>query len=196
MYEVDEKYGLKRLEYIPDVSRITINPEPVFSKTRMATSADIEYPIYLQIHVENQYGFSKYIFIYEKDSGKIVGSTYGPSQKLERIRSTQNMYLNDENGGIIMETNSPLLMGERVVLVPTDNNYLNPYLKSGDKLPVNYLEVGSMNTDRSYVNSRYLHYEFFPIENHGLVRQQRVWIAIVNSDNIVVDCSKSRVANV
>ena len=95
-----------------------------------------------------------------------------------------------------METNLPLLMGERVVLVPTDNNYLNPYLKSGDKLPVNYLEVESMNTDRSHVNGRYLHYEFFPIENHGLVRQQRVWMAIVNSDNIVVDCSKSRVANV
>lgn len=194
--EVDEKYGSKRLEYIPDVPRITINPEPVFSKTRMSTSADIEYPIYFQVHGENQYGFSNYIFIYEKDSGKIVGSTYGPSQKLERIRSTPNMYLNDEDGGILMETNSPLLMGERVVLVPTDNNYLDPYLKSGDKLPANYIEVGSMNIDRSHVNGRYLHYEFFPIENHGLVKQQRVWMAIVNSDNIVVDCGKSRVSNV
>lgn len=198
--DVDEKYGLKRLEYIPDVDHVVCQEGPIVSETSLFD--DSSYSFFVQFYVNRGVNVSMfdYLFIYKKDTGKIVGTNYPPNVILSLKRlisvSTPGIYpgldfrtADEEGDSISVDTNAPVLLSERFVLVHADGDYGVAQLSAGDHLPEVYSET-VMNTEELGGRSYY----FWPAENHGFEQNQSVWVALVNDQNIVVDCLKSKVS--
>lgn len=198
--DVDEKYGLKRLEYIPDVAHIVCEEGPIVSETSLFD--DSSYSFFVQFYVSRGVNLSTfdYLFIYKKDTGKIVGTNYPPNVilSLKKLISVSSSGLSsgldfktaaEEGSGISVDMNTPVLLSERFVLVHADGDYGVEKLSAGDNLPEVYSET-VVNTEE--LGGRY--YYFWPAENHGFEKNQGVWVTLVNDQNIVVDCLKSKVS--
>lgn len=187
-------YEGKKLASFPSIAPVILEDPVVF--VDKPTSTDLPpCPVYVHICGSYPTGFYNYLFVRKKSTNDIIGTNYDPNVPSGKILQTQSIDLT-EDGSISLGLTTPLLYNERIVLVPTSDKYIDPYLAPGYKLPERHFDVDSIDVERSSIGEREIKYSYFPIANHGLPRLQRCYIAIVDEEDYIVDCRKAVISRV
>jgi len=187
-------YEGKKLASFPSIAPVTLEDPIVFVNKPTSTSIP-PCPAYVHICGAYKTGFYDYLFVRKKGMDDIVGTNYDPNVPSGKILQTHSIDLT-EDGDISLELTTPLLYNERIVLVPTNDKYIDPYLAPGYKLPERHFDVDSIDVERSSISEREFKYSYFPIVNHGLPKKQRCYIAIVDDEDYIVDCGRAMISRV
>lgn len=192
--DIINEYEGKKLASFPSIAPVILEDPIVFVDKPTSTSIP-PCPVYVHICGPYSTGFYDYLFVRKKSTNDIIGTNYDPNVPSGKILQTHSTDLT-EDGSISLELTTPLLQNERIVLVPTSDKYIDPYLAPGYKLPEHHFDVDSIDVEHSSIGEREIEYSYFPIVNHGLPKLQRCWIAIVDDEDYIVDCGKTVISRV
>ena len=195
--DVNSVYLLRPLEYIPDIPSLVFNEGISISDTSEFNNTT--YPCFIQFYtLVGQDHQRIYVFVYKKDSRKIVGSNYSPNEESRKIwaGSEYNFYPSLDfredysyGGGSSIKLKSPLLLNERIVYIPDDS--VTKY-EIGDTLPESCIET-VLDIEGSYVSGSSASYRALPVETSGLSARQGIWIVVADDKNTIIDCLHSTI---